>query len=260
MGAVSNRSFTTEGVRQLAIDHLGSGSVTIEPNPGADQVECSIDADDEQVLEQVQVRSPNGGLRLSFPREPHRDAAIHVRLSVPDGLDYAIKVGPADVTARAVIGRSKITSGSGDIRVGQATDLDCATGSGTIVVQSATGRGVRLASGSGDVTLDQAHCAVSAKSGSGRVTVRSVDLDQVQVSSGSGDILVEKTSGSVDLRTASGSVTVGVADGLPAWLDLESVTGEIRIGLGSTQQPPPGQPYVSVRARTASGDITIERA
>jgi pantoate kinase len=260
MGAVTSRTFTQDGVREIAIDHLGSGSVMIEPNGGADLVECSIEANDEEILEQVQVRTPTAGLRLSFPREPYRDTTMHLRLGVPEGLDYAIKVGSADVAVRAVIGRSRITSGSADVQVGQATDLECSTGSGNISVQTAVGRAVRLVSGSGNVTLGEAYCAVSGKSGSGDVTVNLAHRDHVQAKSGSGDIAVNSTSGSVDLRTASGSLTVGVADGLPAWLDLDSGTGQILIGLNSTHQPPPGQPYVSVRARTASGDIAVHRA
>jgi hypothetical protein len=38
------------------------------------------------------------------------------------------------------------------------------------------------------------------------------------------------------------------------------VSGDIRIGLDSTTQPEPGEPYITVRARTASGDIGIHRA
>jgi DUF4097 and DUF4098 domain-containing protein YvlB len=83
---------------------------------------------------------------------------------------------------------------------------------------------------------------------------------QLQAKSGSGDIAVTSTSGSVDLRSASGSLTIGVADHLPAWLDLSSVSGEIRIALESTGPPEKGQPYVAVRARTASGDIAVYRA
>jgi DUF4097 and DUF4098 domain-containing protein YvlB len=256
---VSNRNSTHEGVRRIAIENLGSGSVTIEPNALADLVECSIEADDEQFLDQVQVRPGQAELRLVFPPELDRGITSHLRLGVPDDLEYAIKVGSADVAVHAIIGRSKITSGSGNIRVGHATDLDCATGSGSIFVQTAAGRAARLVSGSGDVTLDEAHCPVSAKSGSGAVTVKWGHHD-VQANSGSGDIAVDATSGTVDLRTASGSLTVGVADGLPAWLDLDSGTGEIRIGLDPTHRPPPHEPYVSVRARTASGDITIQRA
>jgi hypothetical protein len=55
-------------------------------------------------------------------------------------------------------------------------------------------------------------------------------------------------------------LTVGVADNLPTWLDLNSVSGDIRIALESTVAPEPGEPYISVRARTASGDIGIYRA
>ena len=255
---MSTRTLSHPGVRQIAIDHLGSGSVTIEPNTGGDVVEGSIDAEDEQFLQQVQVRASPSGLRLSFPREPHQHAEL--RLGVPDGLEYAIMVGAADVSIRAAIGRSKITSGSGDIHLGWAADLDCSTGSGDIFVETAAGRAVRLVSGSGDVTLDAAQCPVSAKSGSGEVTLNRVDDHHVQASSGSGDIAVNRTRGTVDVRTASGSVTVGIADAMPAWLDLDSATGEIRIGLDSTPPPPPDRPYASVRARTASGDITIRCA
>jgi putative adhesin len=260
VGAVSNRSSTHEGVRRIAIENLGSGSVIIEPLPRADLVECSIDANDEHFLENVQVRPEQDGLRLIFPPEPDRGAATRLRLGVPDDLEYAITVGSADVTVRAIIGRSKITSGSGHVGVGHATDLECSTGSGNISVESVSGQAARLVSGSGDITVNEAQCPVSARSGSGRVTVKCVHHHHVQANSGSGDIAVNKTSGTVDLRTASGSLTVGVADGLPAWLDLDSGAGEIRIGLDSTHQPPPHESYVSVRARTASGDITVHRA
>jgi hypothetical protein len=260
VGAVSHRYSTHEGVRRIAVDNLGSGSVTIEPNARADLVECSIDANDERLLEQVQVRPEQAGLRLIFPPELHRGTTTHLRLGVPDDLEYAITVGSADVVIRAIIGRSKITSGSGNIRVGQATDLECSTGSGNISVASVAGRAARLVSGSGEITVDEAHCPVSARSGSGRVTVKLVHHHHVQANSGSGNIAVTQTSGTVDLRTASGSLSVGVADGLPAWLDLDSGVGEIRIGLDSTHQPPPHESYVSVRARTASGDISVHRA
>ena len=99
-----------------------------------------------------------------------------------------------------------------------------------------------------------------AKSGSGEVTVKRVRTHHVQASSGSGDITVAATSGSVDLRTASGSLTVGVADGLPAWLDLDSVSGEVRIALESTHQPAPGRGVRLGPGPTASGDIAVYRA
>ena len=199
---MSSRNSTHEGVRRIALDNLGKGSLTIEPNARADLVECSIEADAERFLEEVQVKPEHAGLRLTFPPESHRGTTAHVRLGVPEDLEYAVTVGSADVTIRAIIGPSKITSGSGSIRVGHATDLECSSGSGNISVASVAGRAARLVSGSGDITVNEAQCPVSAKCGSGRVTVKWAHHHHVQVNSGCGDIAVNRTRGAVDLRTA----------------------------------------------------------
>jgi DUF4097 and DUF4098 domain-containing protein YvlB len=248
-----------EGVRHVAVDNSGGGSITVEPGSRQDLVEASIDSADDKFGEPVEIRHEHDWLRISFPKFPWH-AKAHLRLAVPDGLTYVIKTGSADISISADIGRSKIISGSGDITIGTATDLDCSTGSGNISVGSVDGNGARLSSGSGDVSVAEVNCPLAAKSGSGEVVVKSLRGANLQANSGSGDIAVSATSGSVDLRSASGSLTVGVADNLPAWLDLNSVSGDIRIGLESTTEPEPGEPYLTLRARTASGDISIHRA
>jgi Toastrack DUF4097 len=249
-----------EGVRHIVVDNLGGGSIIVEPGSREDLVEASIDADDDRFVEQVQIRNDRDWLRISFPPQFLRHTKAQLRLGVPDGLTYVIKTGSADISISADIGRSKIISGSGDITIGSAVDLDCSTGSGDISVSRIEGNGARLGSGSGDVSVGEVNCPMTAKSGSGDIVVKSVRGANLQANSGSGDIAVSATTGSVDLRTASGSLTVGIADNLPAWLDLNSVSGDVRIGLESTTQPEPGEPYLTVRARTASGDISIHRA
>jgi DUF4097 and DUF4098 domain-containing protein YvlB len=248
-----------QGVRQVVVDNLGGGSITVEPG-AQDLVEAWIDAADDRFLEEVQIRQDHDWLRISLPHRFVWSTKAQLRLGVPDGLGYVIKTGSADVSISADIGRSKIISGSGDITVGNAVDLDCSTGSGNISVSRVDGIAARLSSGSGDLSVSEAYCPLTAKSGSGDVVVKSLRGVELQAKSGSGDIGITATSGSVELRSASGSVTVGVADNLPAWLDLSSVSGDIRIDLDSTAQPEPGEPYITVRARTASGDIAIHRA
>jgi DUF4097 and DUF4098 domain-containing protein YvlB len=248
-----------EGVRHVVVDNLGGGSITVEPGSRQDFVEAWIDADD-RFLGQVQIRQDHDWLRISFPHHFVWSTKAQLRLGVPDELTYVIKTGSADISISADIGHSKIISGSGDITVGNATDLECSTGSGNISVGSVDGSGARLRSGSGDISVAEVNCPISAKSGSGEVVVKSLRGANLQANSGSGDIAVSATNGSVDLRSASGSLTVGVADSLPAWLDLNSVSGDIRIGLESTAEPEPGEPYLTLRARTASGDISIHRA
>jgi hypothetical protein len=253
------RNSTHEGVRRVLLDNLGGGTVAIEPGVQPHLVECSINAAQEEFLNAVQVRQERDTLRISFPHKTFRNTNAHLRLGVPPDLEYVIKVGSADVSVSADIGRSKISSGSGDISVGRARDLESSTGSGDVSAGEIGGSGTRLSSGSGALTVGEVGCPVVAKSGSGDVTIQRA-RHPVQASSGSGDITVAATSAPVELRTASGSLTVGVADGLPAWLDLDSSSGEVRIALESTHQPPPGEAYVSVRATTASGDIAIYRA
>jgi DUF4097 and DUF4098 domain-containing protein YvlB len=249
-----------EGVRHIVVDNLGGGSIIVEPGAREDLVEASIDADDDRFVEQVQVRNDHDWLRISFPQQLLRHTKAQLRLGVPDGLTYVIKTGSADISISADIGRSKIVSGSGNITISNAVDLECSTGSGDISVARVDGRAARLNSGSGDVSVGEAQCLVTAKSGSGDVVVQTLEGANLQANSGSGDIGIASTSGSVELRSASGSLTVGVADNLPTWLDLNSVSGDIRIALESTAPPEPGEPYISVRARTASGDIGIYRA
>lgn len=258
---MSFRNSTHDGVRRVVVDNFGHGSVTVEPGVAdADLVECSINAASEEFLTAVQVRQEHDALRISFPPKVFRSTDAHLRLGVPPGLEFVIKVGAADVSVSADIGRSKIGSGSGDISVGRAADLEASTGSGDVSVALLAGTAARLASGTGDITVGEAHCPVNARSGSGDVRVNRVQRQPFTASSGSGDITVAATSGTVDLRTASGALTIGVADRLPAWLDLDSASGDLRIALDSSHQPAPGEAYVSVRAATGSGDIAVFRA
>lgn len=253
------RNSTHKGVRRVVLDNLGDGSVTVEPGVQPDLVECSINASSEEYLNAVQVRQERDALRISFPPRVFRHTNAHLRLGVPAGLEFVIKVGSADVSVSADIGRSKISSGAGDVSIGRAADLEVSTGSGQISAAEVAGSAARLSSGSGDVMIGETDCLVVAKSGSGDVSVKR-SRHPVQASSGSGDITVAATSSTVDLRTASGSLTVGVADGLPAWLDLDSSSGEVRIALEPTAQPKPGESYASIKATTASGDIAVYRA
>jgi DUF4097 and DUF4098 domain-containing protein YvlB len=255
-----SRTSTHDGVRRVVVDNFGGGSITVAPGQQPDAVECAIDAAEEGFLESVHIRQERDALRISVPPQVFRATDAHLRLGAPPGLEYVIKVGSAEVSLGTDVGRSKIASGSGDISVARATDLDCSTGSGDISVGSVAGSAARLESGSGAVSVGEVRCPLRARSGSGDVTIASVFQTEVQAKSGSGDIEITSTSGSVDLRSASGSLSIGVSDRLPAWLDLESVSGGIRIGLDSTHQPEPGEPYISIRARTASGDITVHRA
>lgn len=259
MGAMSVRSFDYAGIRQVVVDNPGDGSIMVEGGVDDGAVEGSIEADDS-FLAGVQIRQAHDSLRISLAQGTWRGTTIDLRLRVPEDLTFVIKTGAADVSFAVGIARSKIVTGSGDISIGRAADLDCSTGSGNVHVSELVGRGARLSTGSGHLSIGTSSCPISAKSGSGHIDITSLNRTDLQASSGSGEVVVSSTTGSVDVRSASGSVSVGVADRLATWLDLSSVSGRVAIGLEAIGQPEPGEAYISVRARTASGDIGVFRA
>lgn len=254
-------TFAMDQLSDVAIENVGSGDIVINQGSGpgaAGTIEC----DDADFLAATRVR-PNDDtrqLRITLPRQRMaRGKTVGIFLEVPVGVNLEIEAGSADIAIGVAAGRVRVAAGSGDVFVRAATELTCSTGSGDIHVRVLKGTDSRLTSGSGDIDVDECEVAVQAKSGSGDVTIRSLRAN-LRASSGSGDISVPSTSGSVDLRSASGSLSVGVADGLAAWLDLNTVSGDVTITLPASPEPAIDEPYVSVTGRTASGDISVFKA
>ncbi|HET9647654.1 MAG TPA: DUF4097 family beta strand repeat-containing protein [Microlunatus sp.] len=256
---MSAHAFVYDGIRRINVVNFGSGSIVVEPGPDDHQVEGTINAP-ESTLATMDIRQEHDQLRIEAPPRSWQTDPVHLRLGAPAGLDYVITTGSADIRVAVPAGRIRAKSGSGDISLDVTHDLQCNTASGDISVAAVRGDAAQVTSGSGDVRIGEASCLLVAKSGSGDVTVRTLRRTELRASSGSGDISVPSTTGSVELRSASGAITVGVAEALPAWLDLHSVSGDVRIALEASEAPGPGEPYVSIKARTASGDIAVYRA
>ncbi|GAA3637483.1 DUF4097 family beta strand repeat-containing protein [Microlunatus ginsengisoli] len=256
---MSAHSFVFEGVRRINLVNFGDGSIVVEAGPNEQAVEGTISAA-EDVIDAVEIRQDNDQLRIEAPVRGWRALPVHLRLGVPPGLDYAITSGGADIRIGTEAGRVRAKSGSGDITLDVTHDVQVTSGSGDISIAAVRGESASVGSGSGDVQIGEAFCPLIAKSGSGDVTVHTLHSTQLRASSGSGDISVPSTRGSLDLRSASGAIVVGVADKLPAWLDLHSVSGDVRIAMDATDAPGQGEPFVSIKARTASGDIAVYRA
>lgn len=253
------RTFDAIGVRAIVVDQLGRGSLTLETSPREDLVEGTVSAD-EELLQQTTIRHEADTLRIWFPDQLFRTRTAHIRIGVPSGVALTARIGSADVSASVPLGRTRITTGSGEISLTEAQDLDVTSGSGSVSVGTITGSGSRITSGSGDIVIGESRCPVTAKSGSGDLLIRSLRSADLRASAGSGDIAVPSTTGSVDLRTASGSLTIGIAEHLTAWLDLSSTSGAVRVAMDACNAPAEGDPYVSIRARTASGEIAVYRA
>lgn len=286
MGTVSEllalpRELSHDGTRQVRVD-LGAG--LIELNPSSDETtRVSLDArtdddDARQLVLDTKLTVVGDEIVVDVPRESsRRTPELLLRIEAPAGLGFRIKTGSADITADAELGEARLVTGSGDIRLGRVTGrTDIRTGSGDIDIENATGAvtvgtgsgdvevrsaggGIAVSTGSGDVRIGEAGGPAKVKVGSGDITIERV-RDHSVATSGSGDIRVEAAHGpSLVLESARGDVYVGVPGGTPTYLDLKTVTGDIRCDLEPTEKPAEGTRVLALRARTVSGDITVER-
>lgn len=200
---------------------------------------------------------------------------VDVTVDLPVGSEVVAKTGSADIDLSGDLGVVQARTGSGTIEVEHADGATLLeTGSGTVRLHDAGGD-VRVKSGSGSISLGSTARTVVASTGSGDVELGST-AGPVSVKTGSGDLRVARagadvtlTTGSGDLdvasagrgritgKGASGHIRIGIPAGVPVWTDVSTASGRIRSTLRGAGRPGPGQDHVEVRARTASGDITL---
>lgn len=253
---MTTRNFHYDAGEKIEIRGLGSGEIRVS-NSGDQSVSGTVTSDDERYLDSVSLEESGGRVQLVFPH--HLNGSADVEVFVPEGIAFEATTGSADVSAEVALGPTRITTGSGDIALDAVAELQVTTGSGDISVQTIGGSAGQVTSGSGDISIGGTGAAVQAKSASGDLTVGEL-WGVLRANTASGDINVGRSTGSVESRSSSGDINVAVGDDLPTWLDLTSSSGEVLIGLDAGDQPEEGQPYASIRANTASGDISISRA
>lgn len=248
---------TTRPIEAADITHLtvrlGGGSLRLERNdlPGVIGEITSKRADD------FRIETEGSTLSITAPKGRSTDADVH--LSIAEGIDLTSMTGSCDLTADVGLGTVRARASSGDITVEQVGNLDATTGSGEIRVEDIVGSSARLNTGSGAITVASCDAALRVRTGSGDIAIGELRA-VLQGNTGSGEISIDTTSGSVNARTGSGDVSIGVADGLAAWLDLSTSSGEVQVGLDQSERPDPDTPYLALQVRTGSGDITVTRS
>ena len=247
---------TDETVVEVVRPHGDDGDVTVE-----------------QRGDDIVVVSRHGGRGGLFGSS--RDGA-HVRVTMPHDSRLVTKLGSAEVRVDGRLGESSLKSGSGDVRldelsaksfvetgsgdlqIGSAAELQVRSGSGQVTVER-LGGAAQISTGSGDVLVGTALEALSVKSGSGDLRVREVTGD-VTLTTASGDLVVDRLlRGALNAKNASGDVVVGVPAGIPVWTDVSTVSGSVRSSLQGAGEPAEGQEFVELRAKTVSGDISLEQ-
>lgn len=271
-----DHTFETANPPDLAVE-IGSGDVEITAGETNGRTLVTVTG---KGAEETTVEQHGNTISITGPRSRHGfsfsfgSSLLRVRISTPTGSGLSTKLGSAELTARGLLGpcdlRSgsgdtvlegtgplEVTAGSGDLQVSTiGGDASVRSGSGCIRIRHAAGD-VHTVTGSGDVLIGGVSGQLTAKSGSGDIRVESAGSG-AEITTASGDIRLDRLEvGRVQARTASGDVEVGVAPGLPAWTDIHTVTGDVRSALASLGKPAEGAPFVELRLRSVSGDITV---
>ena len=270
------QSFDTPGPTSLYVE-IGSGDVQIRADDTAETtVEVTgEDAEDSTVEmrgEQIVVLGPHR--RGGFLGRSHD---LYVVVTMPVASRLTTKLGSADLDVTGSVGETRLKSGSGDIRLDRvASEAGVDTGSGDITVREITGDlRVRTASGdvaverlggsadvataSGDVEIGSAAGEVSVKTASGDLRIREARKD-VSLATASGDLTVDLMgAGQLQARNVSGDIRVGIPAGLPVWTDVNSMSGSVHSTLAGAGQPEEGEDFLALRAKTVSGDISLEQ-
>ena len=247
---------------------LGVGDVRIVASDRDDTIVDVQPSDpakkaDVTAAEQTRVEYANGTLLVKAPKggaSGRRGAAhesIDVRIELPTGstvrgvgggrgpalhrTDRRVPVpdGRRGHRARAdrpggAQGRRRRRDGGRDRRQGRDQDGRRTSGSA-----GSTGR-----PRSRTRTATRGSARSRARRGSTRPTARSPSTSRasgVVAKTANGDVrLDEVAGGSVVAQSAFGSVEIGVADGVPAWLDLETKFGHVRNDLDDAERPEAG--------------------
>lgn len=155
--------------------------------------------------------------------------------------DLWLHAAYGNATVGTVDGSAEVVAGHGQIRIGTvAGDAALKSSYGSVHLGTAHAA-VEATLSYGDLHIDGSASSVTARTAYGSVTVG------------------EARGGALDLESSFGTIVVGVADGVPAWLDLSSTQGQLRNRLDGSTVPSTGE-HVSIRARTLYGDIEIRRA
>jgi DUF4097 and DUF4098 domain-containing protein YvlB len=203
--------------------------------------------------------------------------SVDVEVILPERSELDARTGSGDLAATGILGRTMVTTASGEVTADEIAGGDFKSGSGDLEVRAVrgafaakTGSGdltvgtangeLDLISGSGDVDVRRAESRVRAKTGSGDVTIGASASD-IEVLTGSGDVQLGGIhGGQVRARTGTGDVVLGVVTGVAAYLDLNTLTGDVHIALEDSSGPEGADATASLTVNSGSGDVRILRA
>lgn len=184
--------------------------------------------------------------------------SAYVVIRAPEGADLRVAVASAPVRVDLTLGKVDIKTASGDIELDRAESLVIKTASGDAEVARVE-HALSFTSASGDLRVrESCHGSVAVSTASGDVYIEDTDAS-VTVNTASGDVRIGRYTGrGASFKAMSGSVDLGIPRRTEVSLDVNLLSGKLRLPKPESSQEEPER-QVSVRAKLVSGNMTINR-
>jgi DUF4097 and DUF4098 domain-containing protein YvlB len=240
---------------------LAAGVVEVDLRP-TDEVRVELEAlerDSDAAREQIAsayVACDHGRLEVRVPKRRRRDAPLRMQVLMPALSAAHVRTASADVSARGELAAFEAKTASGDVVAKDRSDTAAVqTASGDIRLGDVSGE-VELQTASGDVVVGSVGGVATVSTASGDVRVASVSHD-ARLRTASGDVTVGCAyDGELSVNSVSGDVRIGVGSGVGTWLDLVTVSGDSRCTLMQEDEGD-ADAVLRVSCRTVSGDILV---
>jgi len=280
-------TYSTPTPIDLAIN-LQVGAIEVVASDRADTVVTvsptrSEKTSDQRGVKETKVDFDGQRLTVTGPKArlswigPGPADSVDLVVELPAGSRLTAEIAAGNVRTVGRLGATRIKASTGAVELDTTGDLwlrashgnaTVGTADGTVEITADHGQ-IRVGTVTGDTILKASHGSVQIGESGGdleaRLSMGDLEITRVLASvtakTAYGSIqLREVSSGSIQVESGYGQVAIGVRPGIPAWLDLSSKAGRVRNELEGDSAPDTSGQTVAVRARTAYGDINIQRA
>jgi DUF4097 and DUF4098 domain-containing protein YvlB len=252
---VIHQTFTVDGTPDITVA-IESGRIDVQEGP-VGVVDVRVDTRlpgfiVEQRGNSILVSSDKNASWLSR-------GSASVVIETPKQSDLKVSVASAQVYVGVDLGKVDIKTASGDVVMESAESLTIKTASGDVQAHEVA-RGVRAATASGDIRIERVvdgNAGISTASGDVHIEECNASAD---VNTASGDVFLTRFEGrGATFKSMSGSVDVGIPPRTTVELDVNTLSGKVRLPDPEPRQGP-AERHMSIRAKLVSGDFTIVRA
>jgi DUF4097 and DUF4098 domain-containing protein YvlB len=215
-------------------------------------------------------------VKVILPNRSNNVEDTNLVVRVPAASRLAVTTVSADIEVQDVTGAQRLQTVSADIRTeAAAEDVECKSVSGDVAVNGSGKKAlVTITTVSGDAMALKVAGEVNANTVSGNLTLGLGETTRSRLRSTSGDLTMASVlaaDGRLDIESISGDVRLELHGPVNAEFDVTSFNGEIRNCFGpkavSTSEYAPGkelqfregQGTGRVRIKTLNGDINVCR-